>query len=170
MIRKRLTAEKRIVSTLDDAYPLSFTPEQRENYSSTLNIDDLGDLSEVKDKPTVFKVKPLQSKYEYLTFSNVPDAWLIFATHVTGIEYCDEIELTFTNGIIDDTLRDEFTPKIVQEIASMIVTLANSNDSDAFFLQSDVSLRFNQRVILRHAQKKMAQHALMVAARTKPTK
>ena len=64
-----------------------------------------------------------------------PDAssfWMIFATHVRDITNTD-FELKFDGDKLDDSMRDYFTPELVQNISSIIIKLANRGGMDVFF-------------------------------------
>jgi len=130
-IKRRLSADRRVVSHFDPAlYSLSDSKLQR--YSETLDISELGDLAELPTRPAIFTIKPLSSKYEYLAYSDPPDYWGIFATHVKSVTELD-FELEFEDGQIKPQHRDDFAPRVVHNIASIIKELANDVGGGDFF-------------------------------------
>jgi hypothetical protein len=127
MIKRRITEQRRVVSHFDEA--LAHVPmDQLKAYSKSLDIEDLGDLRGLKERPTVFTVRPLTVKYEHLAFDIQTgiDFWGIFSTHVTAVTDLP-FELTFIDDVINEKHRSEFPPRIVQDIASIVVTLSNNN-------------------------------------------
>jgi hypothetical protein len=134
MIKKRLTQQRKIISHFDSAIA-QLKPERIKKYVESLDIADLGDLTKLKEQPSIFTIVPLKVKYEYLSFE--PDSnsmWTIFATHVKHIDNID-FELEFDDGVITDNMREYFPPKIIQNISSIIVALANTGQGEVFFTQ-----------------------------------
>ena len=134
MIGKRLTQQRKLISHFDEALAQAGT-EELKKYTETLNIEDLGSMSEWKEQPTIFTVEPLKVKYEYLSYE--PDAdslWRIFATHVKSAVNLG-FELEFEDGILKDTMRDLIPIKVVQNISSVIVAMANNTNTEVFFSQ-----------------------------------
>ena len=130
-IRRRLSADRRIVSHFDPAiWGISDSKLQR--YCEMLDIEELGDLSELPERPAIFTIKPLASKFEYLAYSDPPDYWGIFATHVKSVTELD-FELQFEDGEIKALHRDDFAPRIVHNVASIIKELANDVGGGDFF-------------------------------------
>jgi hypothetical protein len=125
-IHKRLSEDRKIVSHYDDA--LAFVDSELvQKYVKTLNIDDLGDMRSLPQRPTVFTVKPLTTKWEHLAYDTRGiDYWGVFSTHVTAATELP-FELEFREGVLADKVRDMFPPNIVQNVASIIIALSNNN-------------------------------------------
>jgi hypothetical protein len=125
-IHKRLSEDRKIVSHYDDALAYIDGDKVRE-YVKTLNIDDLGDMRSLPQRPTVFTVKPLTTKWEHLAFDTRGiDYWGVFSTHVSAATELP-FDLEFREGVLTDKTRDLFPPNIVQNIASIIIALSNNN-------------------------------------------
>ena len=125
-IHKRLSEERKIVSHYDDAL-VHIDSEKVKKYVTTLNIDDLGDLRNLPERPTVFTVKPLTTKWEHLAYDTRGiDFWGVFSTHVTAATELP-FELEFREGVLAEKVRDLFPPNIVQNVASIIIALSNNN-------------------------------------------
>jgi len=132
MLKKRLTERVKIISHFEAALQFA-EPDALKEYVKTLDIKKLGDISTWEEQPSIFTIDPLRVKYEYLMYD--PDAssfWMIFATHVKNITNMD-FELKFDGDKLDDSMRDYFTPELVQNISSIIIKLANRGGMDVFF-------------------------------------
>ena len=132
MLKKRLTERVKVISHFDSALQFADQDALKE-YVKTLDIKKLGDISTWQEQPSVFTIDPLRVKYEYLMFD--PDAnsfWMIFATHVRDITNMD-FELKFNGERLDESMRENFTPELVQNISSIIIKLANRGGMDVFF-------------------------------------
>jgi hypothetical protein len=171
MIKRRITALTRLVSQFDDAFVLGFDEDQKQKYLDTLNIEELGSFKEIIDMPTIFNVKPLKSEYEYLIHGDNINPWLIFATHIESVEHFeleDGERLEFDKqGILKDKHHNDFPSRVIQDIAHMIVSLANQSGSEVFFTQSVASLRYAQAVKNRAVSKAAIENARMVDAQNK---
>ena len=132
MIKKRLSASREIISRVDPALA-GFNMENIEKYVESLDIADLGDFSNFKNKPSVFTIEPLTVKYEYLVYGNSrPDFWGVFASHVKNITNLD-FDLKFSENVLTDKMRDYFPPEVVHDIAGIIIMLANRSQEQIFF-------------------------------------
>lgn len=170
MIKRRITALTKLVSQFDDSYILNFDETQKEKYLETLDIESLGSLKELVDMPTIFKVKPLTPEYEYLINGGEVNPWHIFSTHLESVEYFD-VKLEFDKqGVLDSKHHDDFPARVIQDIAHMIVSLANRSGSEVFFMQSVASLRYTQAVKIKAVSKKAIENARTVDAQNKNSK
>ncbi len=165
MITKRITAVTKLVSQFDDAFILGFDTETRQKYLDTLDIEVLGDLTNLKEQPTIFVVSPLKAKYEYLINDSSVDPWSIFSTHVEGIQNCPDIKLQHKQGVLTHETQEDLPPRVIQDIAHMIISIANKSGSEVFFTQSVASLRYSQAVLTKDALKDRAEIARMVDAK-----
>jgi len=170
MITKRITAVTKLVSQFDDAFILGFDEDIKQKYMDTLNIDELGDLKNLKEQPTIFVVSPLKAKYEYLINDSSIDPWAIFSTHVEALQNCPDIKLEHKQGVLTHETQELIPPRIVQDIAHMIVSLANKSGSEVFFTQSVASLRYSQAVKIKDASKSRADLARMADAQNNDSK
>lgn len=167
MIKKRVTAVRRVVSHFDPALA-NIDSERLKRYIETLDIEDLGDISALTSRPTIFEIAPLKSKYEYLAYSSGSlDYWGIFATHVTRIEGWGEIERT-PDGDISGKERDVFPSNVVQNIADIVITLATSTGSEGFFSPPGGFWACIARTRSRNASAKMATVSGAVALDSDP--
>jgi hypothetical protein len=165
MIKKRVTSTRRVVSHFDPALA-NIDSERLKKYGETLDIKDLGDLSALPERPTVFEIAPLKSKYEYLAYSQTVDYWSIFSTHVVSIEGI-EMERT-PDGDISPKERDTLPTDVVQNICSMIVSLATSTGAEGFFSLPGGFWAFISRTRARNAAEKMGAVASEVATDSAP--
>ena len=164
-MRRRLTDSQQIVSLFDEAYVMQFSDEQRDRYTDTLDIKELGNIGEMENKPVIFTVKPLMVKYEHKAYCDFPDTWGIFRNHVQSVLYGDELGIEWINGKIDDACREYVSPRVVQDIANQITALSNKTGSDYFFTPPGAALHFARRLQTRNAARRAV---TLGAARTKP--
>jgi hypothetical protein len=170
MIKKRITALTKLVSQFDDSFILQFDEDQRAKYLETLDIETLGSMKEIIDMPTIFNVKPLKSEYEYLINGGEIDPWHIFATHIESIDYFeldDGEKLEFEkSGILKDKHHNDLPARVIQDIAHMIVALANQTGSEVFFTQSAASFRYSQALKIKDASRNRAEIARMAGVKS----
>jgi hypothetical protein len=109
------------------------------NYFRTLDIEELGDLSKLPDKPLIFTVNPLKANYASLDkgfdsqgndLCTADDLWAIFATHVFELD--DKTYDMSTEGDgkykhLKDDCRDQFFEWEIRGIANCIRQLANGD-------------------------------------------
>jgi len=81
MLRARLTEPRRVVSLHDPAIE-AIEFQLIKAYSTSRNIDDLGDLSALPEQATVFTITQMLPKYQHLEGR----ADLLFAAHCSGCE------------------------------------------------------------------------------------
>lgn len=134
MITKRLTASRRAVSLQDTAL-LDLPRETLKRYEASRDIDDLGDLSSLSEKPTIFHFEPLRVEHEhYIDLIDSSILWRIFSIYVIKIENLilddgQEIVWSETNGErrIKDECRELIPRDIVMEIAGVIIQAASKD-------------------------------------------
>jgi hypothetical protein len=131
MITQRINASRRVVSHYDEA--LAELPNDVvERYGRTLDIAELGDLSALTNRPTVFHVRPLTVDSEHLLYAQPMDMWQIFSRHVDRIDDFGA-EVKWKNGRIENDCRELFPMAVVVDVASMIINLANASSDGVFF-------------------------------------
>lgn len=138
----RITAARDVVSVKDPALD-KISDKALQLYVGSRNIEDLGDLSELTDKPTIFRCLPIttiweNSRLSFLEDKDANSAWLIFATHVESIKnFPDapvpvrEIGRRDTQHLPDDS-RDLFGPELVIEISRVICEMPEKGDISPF--------------------------------------
>ena len=134
MLHKRINRIRKVISHFDPSLRYADAEELKE-YARTLELESFKSMDSWPDKPTVFSIRPLQVKYEYMAYgSGFIDTWRIFATHVTDIEGLDfEIQRNGVTSEIDDLHKEDFIPDVVQNISGIIIQLANKADDKVFF-------------------------------------
>jgi hypothetical protein len=131
-IKRRLTADIKLVSQFDEAFATYVPEDIQEKYNQRWNIEELGDLSQYKEQPSVFTCRPLMAKHEH--FINPPwtDYWGIFANHVRSVTGLD-FEIEWDGKVMAPSMQDAFPRDIVVNIASMIEKLGSTSGHDSFF-------------------------------------
>lgn len=167
--KRRLTERVSLVSQFDDVFVSAFSEDKREKYRETLEVDVLGDMKDMEEKPAIFIVEPLKPKYEAVAHGQFQDIWAVFAGHVKDILHSD-IELEMDGEVVAAKHRAEIPMRIVHDIAGMIIALANKSGEDYFFTPSVAALHFDQRMTSKNAAKQMEPAAILAAAINKNTK
>jgi hypothetical protein len=155
-LEKRPSDPVELVSIFDNSFILEFSEKQREEYMDTLDIAVLGNISQMEDKPVVFKALPLRVKYEHMAYSDYPDAWGIFQNHVIDVKYFDAVKLEWKHERIEDSCRDDIPPRVVQDIANQIAATANKSGENFFFTPPQGALLYARRVQTKSAARKMS--------------
>ena len=139
MLTKRLTEPRRVVSLHDPAIdPIDF--QKIKAYSTSRNIDDLGDLSELEDKMTVFKLSPMLPKFQHL--ETMLDR--LFAAHCVGCEDgpLDESDFDEKDGrrfLKIDSL-DKLPRRTVIELGQIVWELASVDGGASPFSSPGIEL------------------------------
>jgi hypothetical protein len=138
-LKKRVTAPIKVVSINDPAL-LELSDEQIASYLETRNIDAL-DLTKCKEPPTIFHLRPLQSKWEHLTDGNIDavSLWLVFKNHVDRIENFDfgdfdPFDFNPNSGLraLKDETRDKIDNETIAEIAGVCIMAPSRFDCRPF--------------------------------------
>lgn len=163
MLRQRLTEPRRVVSLHDPAIDgIDF--QKIKAYSSSRNLDDLGDLDALEEKPTVFRIAPMLPKYQHL------EAMLdrLFAAHCVGCEDgpLDESDFDEKDGrrfLKTDSL-DKLPRRTVLELGHIVWELASVDGGASPFSSPGIEL-VNQ---IRDRQAHRAIRAVMGTAAKPP--
>jgi hypothetical protein len=124
-------------------------------YTRTLDVKALGDLSEYDDPPDVFTVKPLRVDHEAFVDVQVDDNgnmswgetnyWAIFRAHVSDMS---GVDLKLKDGFVDNSIRQLLPPDVIRDIAQKIVNLANKGD-EVFHSPPVGFMEFYQTLLLQ---------------------
>lgn len=153
-IPKRINTTRRVVSRFDPAWTRVIHRRCYGEYCNTLDIAKIGDISEFDF--TTFDVRPLQVAYEVFADDNgAANAWEIFRSHVVNMSGFD---FERDGDRIRDKHHEEIGPKIIKDIADMIVQLANADGQTLFFAPPDGYMDF-----LQSCQRRLASEAVTVA-------
>jgi hypothetical protein len=128
-IKKRLSTDTKIIYRFDESLA-HIDAKLVGEYMRTLDIDKLGNLHDLTSKPSVFTVRPLTVRHEYLENGENSDWWGIFANHVKDIT---DFPLTRVNEAVSSEHREDFSPRLVRDIAQQVVALANDGRDSIFF-------------------------------------
>jgi len=133
---KRLTTRRKLISTHcqelgNDKF---YTDKMLSEYLKTLDIDKLGKHEDLVARHTIFTVSPLSVDNEkFVDNIYVFNAWEIFRRHVHAVEnWIDpetgkDIEIKWENNLMTDDCRELIFPEVVEDIARMIISLANND-------------------------------------------
>lgn len=161
MIPKRLKGRFELVTHFERGF-VSIDKDKRDKYTTTLDIRELGDLSDIgfNQRPTVFVCEPLKFKFEHLAYETTsPDFWGIFATHVVEIKN-GGIELSKdANGYLSDEVREQIPPEIYHDIAHKILLKSNRGGAELFFSPPVGSSAYAVATLARLQAKKLASMA-----------
>jgi hypothetical protein len=129
---KRLSEPFQIISRLDTVIPY-IDDATLKKYFTTLNIDELGDLTLLPEVPVVFTVRPLESKYARIdcgddnTFDN---HWRIFSLHVDAADNID-FQLSFDTShgtkALHEDMKDLFPVSWIKDISEIIIAKASAD-------------------------------------------
>jgi hypothetical protein len=159
-IHRRLTAEFDLIYAHDEALIDLPTNMVTQWYTGGRNIEDL-DLTKCQVQPTIFKCRPLQTKYEYLKDEVLNGAssacWQIFRHHVKSaknfldengkpiLEWEDEHDPAVKNEC-----RNEVPHDVVADIASVII--GKAEESSAVFTLPRSFLEVRARSLMLRAR------------------
>lgn len=140
-IHRRLTDEFELVYLHDEV--LSDLPNDMVGkwHANGRNIEDL-DLARCADQPTIFKCRPLATKYEHLREQVVSGAalscWQIFKHHVKSAKNCTDENgkpLLEWEGDHDPTVKDKCREDIPADVVADIamVICGKSEEASAVF-------------------------------------
>ncbi len=115
----------------DPAILANFTADATQKYRLTRNIEDL-DLKSTSEPITVFRCKPLLTKWKHLIDSvrdNASSAmWSIFRHHVLSAKNFDDDKgqpiIELVDDAIPDKKQDDIPIDVISEIALVIVEKA----------------------------------------------
>lgn len=141
MIRKRLTDSRPVVSLQDPAL-FGLSRETLKKYELSRDMADLGDLSALSEKPTIFHCEPLRVEHEhYLDILDSAIMWRIFSVYVKRVENLDGIAWKESNGEtrIDDACRDMIPRDTVVEISTCIIQAASKDGAAVPFSSRGIS-------------------------------
>jgi len=129
---RRLTAERKLIST--HCPELSkYDDDSLAEYLKTLDITKLGDITDLAAVHTIFTVTPLTTENE--KFVDLPytiNHWEVFRRHVTSIENMEnadgtQFKFAWDAGKLKEEHRADLPIEVVQDVARMIVSLANND-------------------------------------------
>lgn len=151
-IPRRLTEQRRVVSRFDPSWqPIvssHATAQKYADYCNTLDIGIIGDPLAGDEPFTVFDVAPLQVQYESFVAGDNSNWWAIFKSHVKSIS---GMRLSFSGSELHDKHRGEIGLAYVEDIARMIVEMANIDGESVFFSMPGGCWAFVQNCRRRHA-------------------
>jgi hypothetical protein len=166
-IAKRLSADRKLVSHFDKAF-VEIPRDRIREYTKTLDIKDLGDLSQYNDPPTVFTVKALRVDHEAffdLSYDEFGKAdwgetnyWAVFRGHVTN---ATDLDLEIKDGYVGNNLREIIPPNVYEDIARKIYAIAN-NGEEVFHMPPVGFMAYIQNLLIGPAE-----NANTAAAETK---
>jgi hypothetical protein len=162
-IKKRLSTDVKLVCRFDPAV-VDIESKKVRDYLQTLDIAKLGDMTDLADKPSVFTVRPLSVNFEYMANDSDSDYWGIFAHHVKAVTELD-FNLSFSEGSIDYKHREDFPPRIVKDVAEMIIMLANDGRDSTFFTPPENYLAWATNVKAHRVSAQIKASALSVDAK-----
>jgi len=135
MIPRRTNVCRKVVSRFDPAWRQLLTKRGAYgDYCNTLEIEALGDLSGLSEPFEIFDIMPLRVQYEMYVDGKNSNWWEIFRTHVKSIS---SIPLEMDGDRIKDSIRDILGFAYIEDIARMIVDLANIDGKTVFFMPPD---------------------------------
>ncbi len=132
---KRLTGERKLVSSeCPNLGDTRYSTEQLGKYFKTLDIEVLGKVPDLLALHTIFTVEPLKVKDEGFIGMGYINHWEVFRRRVKAIENFkdssgNEIawEREGDNRMLTDAMRELIPVCVVEDIAGMIVSLANND-------------------------------------------
>ncbi len=136
MLQSRLSTDRQIISLYDPACQHIDAARLRE-YETTRHIDDLGDLSVLPVKPTIFHCSPMLVKFQHLE----DQSSLLFQFHVRKIDNCDDDWRKWDKKEDIEFLSDDalalIPREVVLEVGGVIRQLASvDGETSAFFPQA----------------------------------
>lgn len=142
-ILKRRTEKQKMVISMDPALQ-EISDKAMRRYLLTRDMSELGDLSALKDKPTVFTVLPLRVKKEYLidNETNVMVAKELARTHIVAVSDM-EMDYEDDDGImcLSKSSIDTLPIEAVYEIAKFVIqSHSRGVDQLGFFTPQDTWL------------------------------
>jgi hypothetical protein len=129
MLGTRLTATRWVVSLFDDAlseidYSLLVA------YSTSRNLDYLGDLSKLEHKPVMFEVAPITTRTErFMDDDHMTFAYCVRDMKHAPPEWNSEWKETAGLRYMEDAAREKIPLNVIQEIAQVAREMANGDSA-----------------------------------------
>ena len=123
----RLTAARKVVSIYDDALA-GIDIIALGTYVTTREIEHLGDLDKLPEKPVVFILEPMTTKTE--RWEDDPRALVAFCCREINnapIEWSVEHKVTSGLRHLSDETMDAIPLNVVREMANVIIEMANGD-------------------------------------------
>ncbi len=139
MLRTRITEPRRVVSLNDPAIE-AIEFQKIKAYSTSRNIEDLGDLNALSERVTVFTVTQMLPKYQHL--ETMPD--LLFMHHCSACENGPVDKSDFETKDGHTTLKKDSLEKIprrtVLELGNVVWELASVDGNQSPFSSPGIEL------------------------------
>ncbi len=149
MLRARLTEPRKVVSLNDPAIE-AIEFQKIKAYSTSRNLEDLGDLSKLPDPVTVFTIGPMLPKFQHL--ETQPD--LLFRNHCSACENgpVDKSDFETKDGYT--SLKKESIEKLprktVLELGNVVWELASVDGNESPFSSPGIELVNRIREVQAH--------------------
>jgi hypothetical protein len=170
-MKKRITSNRRVISRVDRSLT-GLDIKTIRDYALSLDIESLGDISQLIEPPTIWTISPLKAKYAHLDMgegqNNSQSFWNIFALHVVGCEDRDvvlEWEGAGDSKSLTDAVREQIPEDYIRDIAQMIIQLANG---DGTYVPFDVQAGYSA-IMSAHRVKAKVQRPPAIAASSAPS-
>lgn len=142
MLSQRITTARNVVSLFDPALD-EISIKKRQLYAGSRDLADLGDLSVLSSKPTIFRCLSLTTAFEdhrilFLEENSANSAWIIFAFHVESVKNFPEAPARISERgqhdllHLPDSARELFGPEAILEVARVICEMPDRSSTSPF--------------------------------------